>query len=124
VTNKTESVLLIVDDERTVCRALTRLLDRSVSKIQTATNPREAEIILRSGNITHVICDHWFGPGQPLGLDLVGQWKETYQSIKCAVVLTGTDVEELSKPKYVDEILPKVIDPDELIAALGFKPVS
>lgn len=119
MTDETEFVLLIVDDERTVCRALTRLLDRSVSRIQTATTPKEAEIILRSGKVTHVICDHWFGPGQPLGLDLVSQWKQTYQSIRRAVVLTGTDVEKLVKSDDVDKILPKVVDPQDLIEVLG-----
>ena len=122
MTDESEFVLLIVDDERTVCRALTRLLDRSVSRIETATNPKEAEIVLRAGNVTHVICDHWFGPGQPLGLDLVTQWKETYPSIRRIVVLTGTDVNKLEKSKNV-VILPKVVDPDELIEALGLKPI-
>ncbi len=118
MTRESELVLLIVDDERSVCRALTRLLDRTVGKIQTATNPSEAEIVLRTGKVTHVICDHWFGPGQPLGLDLVSSWKEKYPSIKRAVVLTGTDVDKLADTKNVDKILPKVVDPKYLIEVL------
>ena len=117
--NETELVLLIVDDERSVCRALTRLLDRQIRRIETATNPVEAEIILRSGRITHLICDHWFGPGQPLGMDLVSAWKQKFPSIQRAVVLTGTDINKLPAASGVDSILPKVVDPDELIEVLG-----
>ncbi len=115
-----EAVLLIVDDERSVCRALSRLLDRQVQEILSATNAREAEIILRSGRVTHVICDHWFGPGQPLGTDLVTNWKSRFPTIQKAVVLTGTDINKLDGGTAVDKILPKVVDPADLIKVLGF----
>ena len=115
---KPEAVLLIVDDERTVCRALSRLLDHKVKEILSATNPTEAEIVLRSGRITHLICDHWFGPGQPVGIDLVTRWKKAFPSIQRAVVLTGTDINKLDKGEAVDEILPKVVVPKKLTKAL------
>jgi DNA-binding NtrC family response regulator len=118
VKTDSEFVLLIVDDERSVCRALTRLLDRQVRRIETATNPTEAEIILKTGLITHLICDHWFGPGQPLGIDLVPKWRKLNPSILRAVVLTGMDISKLPLTEGVDRILPKVVDPDELIKAL------
>ena len=121
--SESEFVLLIVDDERSVCRALTRLLDRQVRRIETASTPIEAEIILRSGHITHVICDHWFGPGQPLGIDLVSNWKKNFPSILRAVVLTGMDISKLPSAPGVDRILPKVVDPDELIEVLDLNPV-
>ena len=113
-----DAVLLIVDDERSVCRALSRLLDRQVKDILSATTPTEAEIILRSGKVTHVICDHWFGPGQPLGVDLVTKWRKSYPTIQKAVVLTGTDINRLEAGDAVDKILPKVVDPDDLIEVL------
>lgn len=114
------NVLLIVDDERSVCRALSRLLDRKVKEILSATNSTEAETILRSGRVTHVICDHWFGPGQPLGTNLVTAWKAEYPTILKAVVLTGTDIHKLDAGDAVDKILPKVVDPADLIKALAF----
>lgn len=117
---KPEAVLLIVDDERSVCRALSRLLDRKVQEILSATNAMEAEVILKSGRVTHVICDHWFGPGQPLGTDLVTEWKMRYPNIRKAVVLTGTDINKLDADA-VDAILPKVVDPADLIKVLGFE---
>jgi len=119
VTNKSNFVLLIVDDERSVCRALSRLLENSIKTIQTATNPTEAEMVLNSRDVTHLICDHWFGPGQPLGIDLVAKWKKKYTSIKRAVVLTGTDISNIDTSSSVDKILPKVVDPDDLIKTLG-----
>ena len=111
-------MLLVVDDENTVCRALTRILKGKVGQIWTATNAVEAESILKSGSITHVICDHWFGPGQPLGMDLVKQWKNTYGSIKRAIVLTGTPIEKLKDNDGVDKVLSKVVDPEDLIRLL------
>ncbi len=124
MTAKNEFVLLIVDDERSVCRALTRLLVNSINQIQTATTPTEAEIILRSREVTHVICDHWFGPGQPLGTDLIYKWRERYPNIKRAVVLTGTDINKMTIPDAVDKVLPKVVDPADLIEVLGLSPQS
>lgn len=115
---KPEAVLLIVDDESSVCRALSRLLDSQVREILSATNPTEAEIILRSGRVTHLICDQWFGPGQPLGIDLVTKWKKSYPAMQKGIVLTGTDIRELDAGETVDKILPKVVDPDVLIQAL------
>ncbi len=119
--SESEFVLLIVDDERSVCRALTRLLDRQVKRIETATNPWEAETILKSGQITHLICDHWFGPGQPLGIDLAARWKKEYPSILRAVVLTGMDITKISLASGVDSILPKVVEPEELINTLQLR---
>ena len=116
---KSDAVLLIVDDESTVCRALSRLLGSQVKDIYFATNPTEGEIILRSGRVTHIICDHWFGPGQPLGTDLVNKWRELFPAIKRAIVLTGTDINRLDAGKAVDKIISKVADPEELIEALG-----
>ena len=121
VASENEFVLLIVDDERTVCRALSRLLVGSIKQIQTATTPTEAEIVLRSGRVTHILCDHWFGPGQPLGMDLVTKWKKQYSTIERAVVLTGTDINKLPPTGGVDMVLPKVVEPSELIEALKLK---
>ena len=97
---------------------MSRLLVDSIKQIQTATTPTEAEIVLRSGRVTHVICDQWFGPGQPLGMNLVKKWKEQYETIERAVVLTGTDIAKLPATGGVDMVLPKVVEPAELIEAL------
>lgn len=49
---------------------------------------------------------------------MAARWKATYPSILRAVVLTGTDITKLPPAPGVDRILPKVVDPDELIEVL------
>jgi len=122
VTHAERSVLLVVDDESTVCRALSRMLKKYADEIITATNPNEAESVLEMGEVTHLICDHWFGPGQPLGLDLVARWKKRYASISRAVVLTGTDVTQLRAQPGVYQIMAKTVEPRELAQALNLQP--
>ncbi|MCP4600586.1 MAG: response regulator [Proteobacteria bacterium] len=119
-----KSVLLVVDDESSVCRALSRMLKSSVDEILTAITPSEAEMVLESRKITHVICDHWFGPGLPLGLDLAAKWKEQHLSIQRAVVLTGTDVSRLESRPGVHQIMAKTVRPEELLKALGLEKQS
>jgi DNA-binding NtrC family response regulator len=119
VSETPKSVLLVVDDEQSVCRALKRMLQHRVANIITALTPAEAESVLQSGKVTHLICDHWFGPGEGLGLELVAKWRKKYHSVEQAVVLTGTDINSLTKPAGVDWVAPKTIDPDELVVLLG-----
>lgn len=114
-----KSILLIVDDESSVCRALSRMLKRRFDTITTAVSPLEAEVILDSNPVTHVICDHWFGVGQPLGLDLAARWKSQFSTIKRVVVLTGTDATQLTPPPGVHQIMAKTVEADELTRALG-----
>jgi DNA-binding NtrC family response regulator len=114
-----KSVLLIVDDESSVCRALSRMLGKRVDEIASAFSPQEAEMVLVSKEVTHLVCDQWFGMGQPLGVDLVAKWKEKYQSIQNIVLLTGTDETRLSPPTEGVRIMNKTVNPDDLIAALN-----
>ncbi len=114
-----KSIVLVVDDESTVCRALSRMLRKQADEILSAISPGEAETVLATRTVTHVICDHWFGSGQPLGLDLVSKWKNEYPSIKRVIVLTGTDISKLEANPNVDCIMDKTVDPDELIKVLG-----
>ncbi len=117
--DNSKSVLLVVDDESSVCRALARMLKNRVDEIVTAFSPQEAETVLGSRKITHLICDHWFGAGQPLGLNLAGKWKNEHSSIRRAVVLTGTDITKLEAPPGVHQVIAKTVKADELAEALG-----
>jgi DNA-binding NtrC family response regulator len=114
-----KAILLIVDDESTVCRALSRVLGRSVDEVIVACTIADAETILATRNVTHLLCDHWFGPGQPLGLQQALEWKKRHPSIKKAVLLTGTDVADKSAPPGLDGIMSKSVDPEELVKVLG-----
>ena len=115
-----KKILLIVDDETAVCHALCRLLGSRVDEVVMTANISDAESVLRSSRVTHVICDHMLGPGQPKGLDVATNWKEIYPSIQILVVLTGTSAHKSEVPQGVDFILPKSIEPLKLINHLGF----
>jgi len=95
------------------------MLSGSVDEILTALNPQEADAFLRTQPVTHVICDHWFGHGQPLGVDVAAGWRDRHQSIAHVVVLTGRDIEQINRPEAVDEIVPKTATKEMLLAALG-----
>ncbi|MBN2526799.1 MAG: hypothetical protein JXR76_10420 [Deltaproteobacteria bacterium] len=109
-----DKVLLIIDDEASVCRALSRILSRKATEIITARSIADAELILDTREVTHVLCDHLLGPGQPKGLDNAIYWKSEYPSIEKVIVLTGTDAAFNAPPEGVDKVLPKTTDPLQL----------
>jgi len=109
-----DAILLIIDDEASVCRALSRILSKKAAETITARNISDAELILDTREITHVLCDHLLGPGQPKGLDNAIYWKEEYPSIRKIIVLTGTDAAFDEPPQGIDKVLPKTTDPMEL----------
>jgi DNA-binding NtrC family response regulator len=115
----TKSVLLVVDDESSVCRALSRILGKRVDEIIAAFSPQEAETVLVSREVTHLVCDHWFGMGQPLGIDLVVKWRQLYPSLQKVILLTGTDVARLTPPDAGILVMNKTVNPEDLIKALN-----
>lgn len=112
------SVLLIVDDESSVCRALSRIFEKRADEVIAALGPMEAETVFASKNVTHLVCDHLFGIGQPLGVDLAQKWLERFPTLRHVVVLTGTDVSTLTPPDSRILIMEKTVNPDDLIEAL------
>ncbi len=113
------ATLLVVDDESAVCRALRRMLRGKVDRIVTAETPEDAETVLSSTSVTHLICDHYLGPGQPLGADLAAAWRGRYPSLRRVVILTGKDVEDVEPSQDIDHVLPKTTEPLQLAALLG-----
>ena len=118
--DESRTILLVVDDESSVCRALKRLLRDKADEIISAETPADAETILRSKQVTHVICDHLLGPGQPLGIDVASGWKREYPSVQRIALLTGTNLSNLAKPDGIDHLLPKTTDPVKLAQLMGF----
>ena len=108
--------LLIVDDDRAVCRALTRLLGRSFETVMSAGSSGDAASILSTSSVTHLICDYWLGRDEPLGVDLVPYWRAHHPSIQCAVIFTGNDIGSIRVPLGVDAVLPKSAEPSDLMA--------
>lgn len=113
-----KTTLLVVDDESAVCRAVRRLLRDKFDEIVTVETPADAETVLATRQVTHVVCDQCLGPGQPEGLAIAGGWRTSYPSIRRLVILTGADVKNLTALPGVDLVLPKTIDPVDLAAVL------
>lgn len=118
MTGSGKTTLLVIDDDTSVCRAIRRLFRGRFNDIVFAETPADAETILASRPVTHVICDHMLGPGRPRGLELAGEWKALFPSIRRIAILTGANVKDLQASGGIDLIVPKTIDPEELIAKL------
>ncbi|MBN2341250.1 MAG: hypothetical protein JXX29_09975 [Deltaproteobacteria bacterium] len=106
-----DATLLIIDDESSVCRALSRILRKRAGEIVTAQTIVDAELVLDTKEVTHVLCDHLLGPGQPKGLETAIHWKQEYPSIQKLIILTGTDAAFGDPPAGIDKVLPKTTDP-------------
>jgi CheY-like chemotaxis protein len=119
--DKKKDVLLVVDDESAVCRAIAKMLKSKVDEVLTAYCPEEAELILASRDVTILICDHRFGTDRDIGLALTAEWRAKYPSIRFAALLTGTDVSVLTAPEGVDRIISKSITTKDFVMALGLE---
>ncbi|MCP4675871.1 MAG: response regulator [Deltaproteobacteria bacterium] len=111
-------VLLVVDDDESVCKGLVRLLGNRFEETVTALNPGEAVSMLDTRLVTHIVCDYWLGQGQPLGIDLVATWRKKYSSIQHAVIFTGNDINAIPTTVGVDDIISKSAKPSALIEKL------
>jgi len=112
--------LLIVEDMEDVGRSYMRCLRRYVSKIHVAQTPQEAEAILsQSDPPTLLLCDNWLGHGRPLGAELIPRWRKAYPFLSKVALVTGSDLEVVSKVPGVDIVFEKPPDIDAIIAFFG-----
>jgi DNA-binding NtrC family response regulator len=112
-------ILLVVDDESAVCRALSRILGKLFDEVLTAMNPVEAETVLATRPVTHLVCDHWFGDAESLGYDLAVAWRAEHPGVQRLVLLTGTDTTRIEPHAAIDAIMDKTVDPEDLKKALN-----
>ncbi len=70
---ETKGIILLVDDEENILKAIQRLLQESSYEVQTATNAAEALKIIKHNTISVIISDNMM-PGT-LGVDLLAQVK-------------------------------------------------
>jgi DNA-binding NarL/FixJ family response regulator len=94
------------------------MLGGAVDEIRTALSPREGDAALRAGGVTHVICDQWFGNGEPLGVEVAAGWRAEHPTVTRVVIVTGRDVEQIRRPAGVDALVPKTATKEQLLAAL------
>jgi DNA-binding NtrC family response regulator len=114
--------LLVVDDETAVCRAVARVMKRHFDTVVTADSPQEARAVLGTRPVTHLICDHWFGKGQPSGLELITQWLKVHPSLERVLLLTGVDTSMLIAPDPKVKIIRKAVDVKDLLKELEIEP--
>ena len=130
-----KSIVLVVDDYRSLARALEKHLGPVVDQVYTAGSAWEAQYILDSVPVSHLLCDlnitveddsplmsalrlpNFDQRGNQLGFELAPQWRKKHSSIKKVVVYTGGDLDGLSKPNGVDALVCKT-DIDDVIEAL------
>ena len=106
----TQDNLLIVDDDETLARMVKRNLEirqGNGDHIFIATVAAEAETILKTKNITVLICDYDLGPYQPRGTSLTADWRRRFPSIKNAFIYSGGNLSEIPKVAGVDAIFSK-----------------
>ncbi|MCP4604832.1 MAG: response regulator [Proteobacteria bacterium] len=114
----TQKIALIVDNDKQICRMLKRILMSGFDVVITATSPLEAEALLKTWAVTHLICDYGFGPDEPEGFEVVAKWRKECPSICRTVVLAGSDISGVHIPDEVDLILTKNVPREKLFRAL------
>lgn len=111
--------VLILDDDARVGKSVARILLCGFDRVFTATTPSQAEALLGSNRVTHLVFDCDLGEGQPKGTDLVSRWRNEYPAIERAVIVTGSRLSEIDPPPEVDVVLSKPAARVELFAALA-----
>ena len=103
--------VLVVDDYTQLSRLMARVLSSSFDKVYTTDDPKEAEQILKTHKITHLLCDLYLGACSNLesvsGITFVEFWRKRYSRIQRAVIFTGADTTRLKIPAEVDAVVSK-----------------
>ena len=102
-------ILLVVDDEVLALKATVRLLKGQFDDVLAAESADEAEALLESNSVTHLLVDRQLTDFR-LGEELIDSWKRRWSTIHYAALMTGEDVEELTVPETVDDVFPKPFD--------------
>ena len=109
-----EHILLIVDDDDIFLRSIKTFLKKHVSAVFTATNPEEAEEILKQNPVNVLVCDYDLGRGEMNGVQLTRALRKKHLGIRRAVIFSAKDPNEIPHAKSVDAILQKATDLDRL----------
>ncbi|HXS15888.1 MAG TPA: hypothetical protein VN764_01795 [Polyangiaceae bacterium] len=84
--------LLLVQKQGSAARALGRFLTGYYREVLVAETPEAAEALLDEERVaTDVVCGQDFGPGRPLGQDLLAGWRRQHPGIRRAVLATGAE---------------------------------
>lgn len=111
-------VLLVVEDEIDVGELFRRFLRREFSQVHVARNAAEAEKVLGSNAVTHVVSDYFLAPTEPSGPTLLACWRKRWPSIRFAAVFTGQP-HALGELSGIDAVFRKPLGFEPLLDRLG-----
>ena len=113
MTTQTPRIGLIVDDSAMTVKLMSRTFGKFFDQFYGATNPAEAEAILQTHPVTHLICDFDLGGEHPVGTDLVQKWRSLYPGIVRAIIFSGSRPSMIPTIPEVDAVLEK---PSSIVA--------
>jgi DNA-binding NarL/FixJ family response regulator len=117
-----ETLLLIVEPEAQVRRALARLLRRHFDRVLVTETADGARGIIEGHPVSHLLCDEELVVALPGGERLVAAWRAVRPSLQRAVLLSGSDSSQTAIPAGVDGVLSKSADREEILAGLEGPP--
>ena len=113
------TVILLTIEDDTVRGQLARLFQMRFSAVYTAKTPVEAEELLETHSITHIICGNELLNNQQLGVKLILQWKERFHSIEKTVLYNQSLPNAKYLPTEIDQVLGESPDLHDLWFAVG-----
>ena len=112
--------VLVIDPDEFFRKGVEKLIKRRnvFNEVFSANTIEEAERILETHDITHLVCDYNVGPTVPNGTYLIQQLRNKYPSISRALIFTTHNLDATNRPHGVDRIISKNRSVSELIADL------
>lgn len=110
--------ILIIDDDASILRTLSRVLSKAGHVVDTASTGKDAELRLKSKTYDAAVID--VGLGDAIGTDLLPQMRQIAPKM-LRVILTGTPLSEniLEKAKREANVfLLKPVKPEILLKIL------
>ena len=108
-----KKVLLILDDDKYMVRALLRSFDSLFDEIFGVTDPDEATSILELNRVSHIICDLNLGVNVETGTNgftLSTLWRKRFPTIERIVIYSGEPLGNISIPPEIDAVVQKTKD--------------
>ena len=112
-----ESILLVFDDDRLNLRSIGRVLSGIFDRLLLAQTARQAEELLSTHPITHLLCDRCVAEHLN-GEEFIRQWRQRWPSIQYAALMTGGEVGLPVEFSMVDAVFRKPFEPTKLRAEL------
>jgi DNA-binding NtrC family response regulator len=112
-------VLLVVDDEIEIGKLFERIFGARFDEIHVCSRVEDAEAVLAHHPVTHVVSDNYLGPGQPLGEDVLPEWRRSHPSIRFTAIFTGSSVPARMEIPGVDEVYYKPTGFEALVERLA-----